>query len=72
MDELIDICGELIPVTHEEKIRMSIAIIKRKVDRYLYFDEDQEILNMIEISAKVNGLNVDELFDSYFDEDQYK
>lgn len=70
MDEMIDLCGDLIPVTHEEKVRMSVEIIKRKINRYSYFDEDQEILNMIEISSEVNGLDADELFDKYF-EDKY-
>ena len=67
LDGMIDLCGELIPVTHEEKVRMSVQIIKRKIDRYIHFDEDQEILNLIEISAKVNGLDADEILDLYYE-----
>ena len=66
MDEMIDHVGDLIPVTYQEKVRMSAGIVKKKIESFIYFDEDQEIINMIEISAKVNGIDVDDLFDMYF------
>jgi hypothetical protein len=66
MDEMMDYAGDLIPVTYKEKVRMSVGIIKNKIEGFIYFDEDQEILNMIEISARVNRLDMDDLLDTYF------
>ena len=67
LDGMIGYVGDLIPVSKDEKIFMAVEIIKRKIEKYLYFDEDESILNMIEISAKVNGLDVDDLLDKFFE-----
>ena len=64
--ELLDHIENIIPITKKDKMSIAVELVKRSIDDYWHYDSDQTTLNNIELAAKANDLDPDDLLDAYY------